>query len=442
MNKRVLIFVVCCLCSEFVFGITFNKHFHNSLLVNSAFEMPDGGVLVAGSGGPGSSPQPVLLRLTNSGNITWCFQYDLGQFYYGSFKKIIQGETRNSFYVIGERAKISNDESDPLLLKLNDKGSIIWKRTIAQPFSDYFYDVVRNRSGLTLVGETGSFGRHQTAAWIVRFSPQGVLRWSRAFDRGFIDNFRAIVPARDGYLLAGTTDIFTSDADGSKGLIIRINALGDYQWHKTYSGGKGGFVNILAAARTLHNDFVLVGSISRANAEPDALILKTDSSGNIRWKKALGGVGVEDALSVLPLSNGSIAVAGETTTSFPPGRDGFFTLLSSNGVSIFSRLFGENFDDDLQYVTSTNDGGFLLTGTLYTPLEPSASELNSVVIKANSLGVLDEKCNLLRNSTMPIKQASLSNVNRALEIFSISTDAVSFFSSTKPFHPVSQPFCN
>jgi hypothetical protein len=339
MNFRILVFVACTLCAEFVFGTTFNKHFQNTLAVNAVFSTPDGGILVAGTGGPGGSPQPILLRLGSTGKLTWCFQYSLGQSYYGSFRKIIQGENSNSFYIIGERAKVVNDEADPLLIKFNGDGAILWKRTITAPFSDYFYDVIRNQNGVTVVGETGSFGQEQTAAWIVRFSPDGALRWSKAFDRGFVDNFRAILPtAGGGYLLAGTTDIFTSALDGSKGSVVKVNAFGDYQWDKVYSGGNGGFVNILAASRTMNNNFVLVGSISRPNAESDALILKINSSGTILWKKALGGDGVENALSVQSLANGIVTLVGETTISFPPGRDGFFTMLSTSGTSIWSRI--------------------------------------------------------------------------------------------------------
>ena len=111
----------------------------------------------------------MLIRLTAEGRIVWCFQYFLGQGYYGAFRKILKAESSDTFYVIGERAKINNDESDPLLLKFNGKGEIIWKRTIAEPFSDYFYDLIMDPSGLIVVGESGSFGQDQTGAWVLNF---------------------------------------------------------------------------------------------------------------------------------------------------------------------------------------------------------------------------------------------------------------------------------
>ena len=138
-------------------------------------------------------------------------------------------------------------------------------------------------------------------------------------------------------------------------------------WDKVYSAGVGGFLNIFAASRLVDKNFVLVGDISRKNAEPNALILKINPSGGILWKKAIGGSGVEHALAVLPLADGGIAAVGETTLSFPPGRDGFVGVLSNGGALTSSNIFGDQFDDDLQFITQSQDGGFLLSGIFTRP---------------------------------------------------------------------------
>lgn len=441
--KRLSCFLfVLSMCGGVALGTTFNKHFHNSLGIDSALSLPDGGVLLAGGGGPGRNPQPVLLRLNRTGKILWCFQYHLGEGYYGSFRKTITAETPETFYVIGERARISNDEADPLLLKINAQGAILWKRAIVERFSDYFYDLTRTPEGVAVAGITGSFGLDRTAAWMLHFSRSGALDFAKAFDRGFEDYFRGILPTGDGgYLLAGTTDNFAAAEDGTKALVTKVSRDGSYQWHKMYSGGNGANVNIFAAARTPDNNFVLVGDYSQPDRTSDALILKINASGEILWKKALGGAGTEDALSVHTLANGDVAIVGETIGSLSPGWDGFFALFSSAGVLRWSRIFGADFDDDLRAVSGSNDGGFVLLGSLYTPFVPSASDFSDAVMKVNSVGLLDLECSVLRKGRLPTKAPVLAVPRKSLFVYPIDTATFSLFISRIAFRPQSGHFC-
>ena len=91
-------------------------------------------------------------------------------------------------------------------------------------------------------------------------------------------------------------------------------------WEKTIGGTS--FDVGRAIKKTQDNGFLISGSsrsadgdITNNQGQNDALILKVDSNGNLKWQKTIGGSDIDFANDVVELSNGSIIAVGETSSN-------------------------------------------------------------------------------------------------------------------------------
>jgi hypothetical protein len=164
---------------------------------------------------------------------------------------------------------------------------------------------------------------------IARYTPEGVLRWSRfigvtigkgacgvavdRFDRSTIAGFtgRDLAGAPEPY--AGNDDAFVEQYDGA----------GNFTWAHRYATGS----DDSAKAVTLDpaGDAYIAGSTNAiaprafegSSGGPDAFLAKFDVFGHFVWAHQFGGTGVVTGLGVARATNGHVAIVGATTKGLP-----------------------------------------------------------------------------------------------------------------------------
>lgn len=82
-------------------------------------------------------------------------------------------------------------------------------------------------------------------------------------------------------------------------------------------------------------------------------------------QQVLGTSNLEEANSVLNLSDGTIVITGKARSSPESSLDIFLLHLSTEGEVLSGRMFGGEYQDEGLCLESTRDGGFVLAGYTY-----------------------------------------------------------------------------
>ena len=185
--------------------------------------------------------------------------------------------------------------------------------------------------------------------------------------------------------VTGISDSFAVDQFGipaQRIFLTRFAADGSLVWQRiwngqTLSGGLRGPSVALGA-----NGAVFVSGRSVVNGN-DAVVLKFDAFGNLIWERTWGGSQSEDDNAVATDIDGSVYVAG-TTTSFGPSSAGMFVVkLDANGSVLWQKIWDGAAG---MAVAVAPDGSVYASGAASRP--DSIAEFDVVVIKLTSNGTL------------------------------------------------------
>lgn len=128
-----------------------------------------------------------------------------------------------------------------------------------------------------------------------------------------------------------------------------------FEWSRTY-GSSWKSAQAYSVCQTYDGGFVLVGSI-----DGDAMLVKTDSLGNMIWNKTFGGQNVDCGRSVIETTDKGFAFAGYSQPSY--GNDDFWLVKTdSDGNKQWEKTFGGPAIDRAYSFVQTEDEGYLITG--------------------------------------------------------------------------------
>ncbi len=157
----------------------------------------------------------------------------------------------------------------------------------------------------------------------------------------------------------------------------------------------GGFI---VAGETLSND----GDVSGNHGGRDAWVVKLNSSGDIIWKKCLGGTDHDFAYSIQQTSDGGFIVAGLTGSNDGDvsgnhgGSDAWVVKLNSSGEIEWQKCLGGTNYDFAYSIQQTSDGGFIvasITGSNDGDVSGNHGGSDYWVVKLNSSGGIEwQKC--------------------------------------------------
>ena len=233
---------------------------------------------------------------------------------------------------------------------------------------------------------------------IVKYNSSGNFLWQKFYGGSNEDvGYSIIKTGNSGYLVAGFTESNNGDVTGnhSTGVadvwLIKTNTNGDIVWKKCFGGS--GHDTAFAAVQTIDNGFVIVGSSNSNNGDltgnnglSDAWIFKIDSLGNLQWQRNFGGSGFDAFRGIVINGDGSFIITGSTTSTSATSNgnkgkaDVWVAKISATGDMIWSKGFGGSEDEMGLSIVSTQDNSYLVTG--YT-------ESNNADVNGNN-GLADE----------------------------------------------------
>jgi hypothetical protein len=278
-----------------------------------------------------------------------------------------------------EKERLQND--DFWVVKITPQGKMLWEKKYGGSLHDDLYDMTKTKNGeYILVGRTESLdgdlaGRATAApgdadACAMKIDRNGKLLWIKWFGDTPYDEFSSVKMTSDGnYILSGSHDtgaIITQ-------WIMKMDDNGNVLWEKTFGGTNYGYVGKAIATRDGGALFTGSGDTQsgtvadKPTATHDTWVVKMNDTGAVEWKKYLGGQGVEKAVGIWQLADGSYVATGYTQSrDLFPDLNGLANLymlhLDENGNEISRKIIGKMGWEEPWDMLEEPNGNMLIVG--------------------------------------------------------------------------------
>ena len=244
------------------------------------------------------------------------------------------------------------DDRDGWVVKTDGEGTEQWTKTFGGSGTDRFYGVSKTDDGYLLAGRTDRDGGAK--GWILELDAEGEKTNERTPGSGA---FYALEADDSGYLLAGWTR-----GEGTEGWAMRLDRDGSEAWSRSYAAPDGYDSGYLRAVVPADDGYYLAGKIE--GDSDDAWALRVGPDGAQRWNATAGGPARDDVWAAASADSG-VVVVGETESDSDGPRDGWLVKFDANGSQSWERRHGGSGVDWLDSAARTDDG-YLFTGSSKT----------------------------------------------------------------------------
>jgi hypothetical protein len=364
----------------------------------------DGGWIVAGGTRSFVAGEMSLwiLKLNLNGSIEWqnCYSSDY-------INPLSIQPTGDGGYLVGCNRGSFGGTKMILALKLDSLGRIDGSASRGWSVSDYAQSIQQTSDGgFILTGTNPGWWEEKRNIWVSKLSSSGDIDWEWTFAGNGDDNARSVQQTGDGgYIVAGFTQSFGS---GKEDLwILKLDPSGAIEWQRTYGGNEND--DACSIQQTRDGGYIVAGFTQSLGAgEEDIWILKLDPSGAIEWQRTYGGNEKDYACSISQTMDGGYIVAG-VTYSFGAGEKDFWILkLIPSGDIEWQKTFGTSFEEEANSIEQTNDGGYVISGKIFSFGAGSSDFLVIRLLPNGSIGI---PCRFLKDSNAGVLDTFISPVD-------------------------------
>lgn len=281
----------------------------------------------------------------------------------------------------GRSIRLTNDEKyiitgyidyKPCLVKMDEEGNVLWTRTYCgeEEFPriiGYSVEQTLDNGYIVLASYRQDWNPPEyygkADIYLIKADEKGNLLWMKTYGGKNDDFGYSLKQTLDGgYIIAGKTNSF--GAGSSDIYLIKADSKGDTLWTKTYGDlSTDGAESIIV---TSDGNYVVTGYISyRTGVERYVYLIKIDRDGNLLWSKTYGGSRWDEGHSVQQTADGGFIIVGKTNSfgSFTPTYSNVYLIKTdANGDTLWTKNFGEIYDDGGRYVQQTSDSGYVIVG--------------------------------------------------------------------------------
>lgn len=277
-----------------------------------------------------------------------------------------------------------------------DGGYIITGRyDTIQNGSDFIYLIKTNAVGDTdwtrtylqggaySVKQTPDSGYILAGNAVIKTSTSGDTLWTRDSLSSFPDFFYSIDLTPDSGLVLFGERINGNAIDAE---FVKLNRLGDTLWIKYFDGG--GF-DIGKSVKLINGGtFILAATtFDTLNFKKVIWIIKTNDFGDSIWSKKISGIDDYEVNDVSQTNDGGFILTGDVYNSSTNEGDLLLIKTDSLGDVKWTKTFSHNYNDEGKSVRQTSDGGYIIVGN--TDNIVTSGEWDIYLIKTDSLGNID-----------------------------------------------------
>ncbi|WP_293896497.1 kelch repeat-containing protein [Flavobacterium sp.] len=362
---------------------------------------------------------------------------------------------------------VSGNATDIWVVKLNSVGDITMQKKLGGLGNEIAYSVQQTSDGYLLAGSTdlssNTFvvGNGGYDAWVMKINNSGSIIWKKAYGGNSDDYFYSIQQTTDGnYILAGSSDSNNGDVTGNHGgddfWVVKIfSSNGDVQWQNSF-GGTGG-EKAKSVQQTTDGGYIIVGATDSSDGDlagnnigvggANTWIVKLYNNGTLQWQETLEGSGAEIGNSIQQTTDGGYIIAGFTNSNDGDviGNHGNFDAwvvkleLDPTPTAGFCQAFTfsdlNNMNIARGLISSTTDGSNIYVCNGFSPAVNYTTQIEKYNIATNTWSVFSNTNAGLRYSSAEVVGNKLyvfngipssTTFNNKMEVIDLTTGVVTY----------------
>lgn len=300
-----------------------------------------------------------LAKTDLNGNLLWSKSIG-GAAIDGGFDVV---ETTDNSYIATGFSKSYNFTNgyEIFAVKTDPSGNILWQKTFGDLNNDCAKSIVRDNGSGNFILAGGSNGVNTqlgSRVYVVQMSVNGDSLWTKQYDGSTIEIGQSV--CIDSYNNIMVLSGCENSIAGSHLFLNYLNLSGDTIWSKTIDPGQNEKAGQIVSVPG--NAFVSVNTLSTASGPlGDILLFKVSDTGNILWEKNIDSGFEERGNSILLSSDDNLLIAGGETNN-----QGLMKALliktDLSGNVLWKKTFGDSANFVVNKVIET-PVSYLLTGT-------------------------------------------------------------------------------
>jgi len=292
----------------------------------------------------------------------------------------------------GENVSNYHGGGDIWVIRTDSLYNIIWEKCYGGSKADFPKKIIRiNDTEFFIFGLTWSTdgdvqsGNHgYSDIWVLRLNINGDILWEKTYGCIGIDDARDMILTPDGgFVMIDRIGIGGGDVTNFYGIgdcwMAKCDSLGNIEWEKTL--GNDGLDNCMSLIINSAGNIMMIGAAQwhggLVECYPDGewadvWIVELDMQGNILAQYCYGGSHYDLGYMIIELDDGYAFVAsthsndGDVSGLHDPSGyygDIWVVRLNQQMEIVWQKCIGGYDFDDPNYITQTEDGGFVVIGT-------------------------------------------------------------------------------
>ncbi len=174
--------------------------------------------------------------------------------------------------------------------------------------SSFIQDTKNPNHFLAMYGKYQNSNNTDLGVALIKFDGEGNIIWERLHgDQKRQAPYTLINTNDGGYLISGWEQI---SSNPTQGYMLKLDSLGNEQWHKNHTLSEEGHSNLGFAQQTMDGGYVLSSYGYLPGRKIDMYIVKVDDLGNLEWEQNYGSTEEDWGCQILELSEGGYFVSG------------------------------------------------------------------------------------------------------------------------------------
>lgn len=321
-----------------------------------------------------------LIKLSATGEKEW--EEEIPGFIGNSLKVTPDG----GYIIVGDSVKVDTTgitDTDLVLLRTNNLGQIIWSQTFGETDREEIGISVNTTTdgGFLVLGNITQ--NNQVSGWVIRTDGNGELLTSFpreiTLENVSINTGNVIENSEGDFVWSATAPRLIGSETSMLAVITTID--GGIILREFYGDDNG--IEEAGEIQEIPGGYIFVGSTeSSGNGGKDVFLVRLNDSGTQNWTQTYGSIGADVGNSVTQTQDGGFIITGSITND-EQNTDIYVIKTDSQGNEQWTKTFGGDGDDNGVKVLETTDGGFLIFGTVNF-----ANNTMIGVIRTNSQGEL------------------------------------------------------
>lgn len=345
----------------------FNKTFGGNKLDRGIFitQTSDGNYIALGyTGSYKSTDEVYLIKIDKNGNELWSKTY--GGDKDNEFGWTLLETEDKGFIISGWTGSFGAGGSDVYFIRTDSKGDTLWTKAVGGEKDERVTDIIQTYDGnYVAVGQTESFGAGERDGYLIKINDKGNVIWTKTYGDVLLDRtFYVKENNNHELLIAGITK--NNSRGGEDVLIIKTDENGKTIWQKNFGYELDDVGHDIILTST--NEIIVSGYYQREEGKEyhNPYFIKLSAEGEVIWEKRLIDGRDIHVIHTSETEDGTFVAAGYLRDNDKSPWDCFLMKLDKNGEQIWMKTYGEKEVNDLGYtVTKGIDGGFVITGYTY-----------------------------------------------------------------------------